>query len=653
MTFFGIGNKLIQVEDEQFVLTTVKDLGQYLMEEKSEKQFIYVNSNQYAKIQCEFVNNYLKIGGGLEDISYIDVRGMDVEGRNIPKEFPNEKIVITDAVTLAAYYGLDYGRETVICPDVKIIEEAEIFIEDIGDFYEELIECEHKMIGTRGRGVSEYLKSIYKHCCESVWMSTELVESIKYVSIGDDIIGHTKEIELYQQGWEIGNNYGIRSNSYDLKWNFLPEVNKEKLKRSNSTKEYIFDRVLGLCTEELESAYPGKSIEQIKEQIKKEIVLDEEEKRKNMDFLSLTSIFGGSYGPVDEVCYSIIKKCNVYALSDISKNDKTVCKGRLERIFRNRNGWKGESALRGKRRRDDLPKLEILVNEFINGCKNEEKEVSLDQCEYIIRTLQTYKYTSVITGMYQEYIFQRIFGENDKLQNIKMPKRETNGILKVSKTVSNYYARYHINMSLCALNIRSVGMVWDSLQEWILKYPVLSQNEGIKARAPWMLYYESEASYRDRFVKNTQLHILMKNEEIKKLFIGKGYARGLRRVKYILKEPVLEIYKQALADRVGKYVLTRLGQDISTPKNARRWMLSQYQMSDGSFVMFKNWKDGTKLRRIENLTLIYEQMVKCDVDKVYLYNIIGNGDEKVYENNNKEIVVIDGLIDVDGNIIYE
>lgn len=653
MSFFTQRIKIIHTDDKELLLDTACEMGEYLIERESSKQFIYVQTSSNSEYKSEFVDSYIKNGGSKEDISYFDIHNRDEEDLGMCVAFPTTKIVIMDAITLGAYYAENQCSEILIKSDVTSITEAEIFIEDFYEFYIALVNYERDTARNGRVKAPELLYQIWRKCNYADKSSIDLVEMVKQVTLGRNLAGCMKEVELFKQGWLNDTTEQSLPMVYDLKWFHLPEENKEVMVRKNTSKEFVFDRMLELCKTELERAYPGMSNNEIKEEAKKI-------SREFTKHLEKTGLNGNyvvpAYGNADTVCCLIMAKCNIVALADIAANDQTVFSRRWEIILAATKGIgsKTTAYTANRKAKDDLPVLELYVNQFIDRYINgNEEEVTLGECEFFMRYLQGYAETNVISFGFKEYLLQMIFGSKRKVNNIKLPLGYERWEVQNYKELENQYARYLINISLCCSNTRSASMLWNCLKDIALKNPTGCSKMRGSGIAPDYLYNEIRGKVREKYLNKSDLEIIMKNPYIKTLFMVKGYATSFEQGDCIISEPMLEIYKQALADEVGKYLFSLRSMELAIPRNAQQWALSQNKLEDGNLVIFKNWKDTKRLKKVSTINSFFEQMEKLDVNTIYIYNLIGDGTESRYTKKEKTIVVIEGMLDVNGNIIRE
>lgn len=654
MSFYKVRTDIIHTDDKEVLLETAYEMGEFLTESKSEKQFIYVQTNPSSQYRNAFIEGYLSNEGRKEDISYFDTgNNDDCEEWGMCKSFPDTKIVIMDAVTLGGYYDYNQCSEVLYKIQVSNIDAAEIFIEDMYELYVTLSKYEKNTIQNNTSENAEYLRGIWEKCNYTDNSSKELIPAIKGATVKRNIIEHTKEHKLFEQGWELDSRERKLSAVNELKWNHIPEHDKDVMLRKSSSKEYMFNKVLDICKIEVERIYPGMEKDDIiADVIKRDKAFRVAMEERGFDSNTLVP----AHGHADRVLFEIMRRCNIVALANIGHRDQTVCKDRWQAALMMIGGVGNKSIAYTPERKDkdDLPEFEKYINEFIDRCINNNKgDVSITECEYFIRTIQSYAEANLITRGYQEYLLQTIFGSKGQVEHIDVPFSYERWCIQYHEGTENAYAKYLINLSLCCSNIRSARMLWNALKEIAIKNPTASLNMRGAGTVPDYLYNKISEETREEYSKQSELEILMKNPQIQRLFMVEGYSTSFKDDECIICEPMLEIYKQALADEVGEYLLYRREMEVVTPKNAQKWMLSQYQLSSGEFIIFKNWKDSGKLKGEAVLDAIYEQMEKHDVDKVYVYNLIGDGEKSIHRNGEKTITVIEGMIDLKGNILEE
>ena len=140
---------------------------------------------------------------------------------------------------------------------------------------------------------------------------------------------------------------------------------------------------------------------------------------------------------------------------------------------------------------------------------------------------------------------------------------------------------------------------------------------------------------------------------MREYFQAKGYALNFEEQEYLL-SPVLfhNIYKGALGEVCGAFILRQERGFILQPiEDAQRFEFFDFEMGDGVYVDFKNWKLSFQRNRQDQLEKISRKLDAIGGKRVYIINLFGYKGTTPGENHDRRIVEIPGLIDENGSVI--
>ena len=140
---------------------------------------------------------------------------------------------------------------------------------------------------------------------------------------------------------------------------------------------------------------------------------------------------------------------------------------------------------------------------------------------------------------------------------------------------------------------------------------------------------------------------------MREYFQAKGYALNFEEQEYLL-SPVLfhNIYKGALGEVCGAFILRQERGFILRPiEDAQRFEFFDFEMGDGVYVDFKNWKLSFQRNRQDQLEKISRKLDAIGGKRVYIINLFGYKGTTPGENHDRRIVEIPGLIDENGSVI--
>ena len=140
---------------------------------------------------------------------------------------------------------------------------------------------------------------------------------------------------------------------------------------------------------------------------------------------------------------------------------------------------------------------------------------------------------------------------------------------------------------------------------------------------------------------------------MREYFQAKGYALNFEEQEYLL-SPVLfhNIYKGALGEVCGAFILRQERGFILQPiEDAQHFEFFDFEMGDGVYVDFKNWKLSFQRNRQDQLEKISRKLDAIGGKRVYIINLFGYKGTTPGENHDRRIVEIPGLIDENGSVI--
>lgn len=140
---------------------------------------------------------------------------------------------------------------------------------------------------------------------------------------------------------------------------------------------------------------------------------------------------------------------------------------------------------------------------------------------------------------------------------------------------------------------------------------------------------------------------------MKEYFQSQGYAVGFAKQEYLL-SPVMfhNIYKGALGEVCGEFILRReRGLRLRRIEDAERFEFFDFELGDGVYIDFKNWKINYRKDRKKTLNEIYRKLEQIGGKRVYIINLIGYEGEEPTVTHDSRIIEIPGLIDENGKVI--
>lgn len=153
--------------------------------------------------------------------------------------------------------------------------------------------------------------------------------------------------------------------------------------------------------------------------------------------------------------------------------------------------------------------------------------------------------------------------------------------------------------------------------------------------------------------KNSYLPYAMKYSGMREHFIKLGYATTFEKNMYMM-SPVLfhNIYKGALGEVCGEFILSReRGMKLKPINDPDRFEFFDFELNDGIYVDFKNWKPTYLQDRESTTEKIRQKLDTIKGKRAYIINLVGNNNTKPTISCDGKIVEIPGLIDQDGKPI--
>jgi len=153
--------------------------------------------------------------------------------------------------------------------------------------------------------------------------------------------------------------------------------------------------------------------------------------------------------------------------------------------------------------------------------------------------------------------------------------------------------------------------------------------------------------------KNSYLPYAMKYSGMREHFIKLGYATTFEKNMYMM-SPVLfhNIYKGALGEVCGEFILSReRGMKLKPINDPDRFEFFDFELNDGIYVDFKNWKPTYLQDRESTTERIRQKLDTIKGKRAYIINLVGNNNTKPTISCDGKIVEIPGLIDQDGKPI--
>lgn len=276
----------------------------------------------------------------------------------------------------------------------------------------------------------------------------------------------------------------------------------------------------------------------------------------------------------------------------------------------------------------------------------------------------------------------------------KIYSENENYILNIAEKISTE-SNYRIKTNLSQNWTEHSMMSWKELRELVMKYPtadeadlktnILFRQNYITSGVPQARYFYSQYSdFSDITIdfgtdeiafrnsgraklkgnsntvnvsemseENSRLTAILKYSGMKDMFEKNGYAVHFEKKLYMM-SPVLfnNIYKGALGETAGKFIFEReRGIHLNEITDADKFEFFDFEMSDGVYVDFKNWKFSYLQDRQITCNEIIRKLEKINGKRVYVINIVKGGEYISCESKDSRIIEIPALIDENGRII--
>jgi hypothetical protein len=191
---------------------------------------------------------------------------------------------------------------------------------------------------------------------------------------------------------------------------------------------------------------------------------------------------------------------------------------------------------------------------------------------------------------------------------------------------------------------------WQNLREQVLKHPTIAEKGNCDPK--WNAIYIELPSSRNRY-KYTQkwdysdidvfftennglqevseraarLSELMSIKPLLQLFTEKGWATCFEKGELMITPPIFNnIYKGALGEVCGKFILQEfIGIELQELE-ASEFERFDFKTSNNIYFDFKFWDDTYAVPADEVISKIRAKMEKCNAEKVFVVNILGNSD---------------------------
>ncbi len=220
---------------------------------------------------------------------------------------------------------------------------------------------------------------------------------------------------------------------------------------------------------------------------------------------------------------------------------------------------------------------------------------------------------------------------------------------------------------------------WEDLREYVLKNP--TSDDVIPKWEKFYFNFDNEISkyyykqgrnftisdyslnkmynYIEVSANDSELSYFMKNNEIRSYFIDNHYAVTFKKNNFhMLPDIYHSIYKGALGEVVGKYILEEIiGDSLSPIKNFKYFEYFDFEYK-GVYIDFKHWNSNVKDNNKGKLNVIWKENRIKDVKKIIIINLIKRGEHQKQVFNNGKVVVYpylmdDRLVEVDSEVALD
>lgn len=307
----------------------------------------------------------------------------------------------------------------------------------------------------------------------------------------------------------------------------------------------------------------------------------------------------------------------------------------------------------------------ILLQALGRICRTENKNKKIDI--YMDKGVLSYLYPilDVLKNKNMNYEFNQILksidDENVDLDILSFTKLRNINI-KAHRYIWHLLTYYHRWTT-------EKMQEWLNLREFVLKYPTCDDTVRSELLQYYFLFDEAINKYSYNFTHEVSTDIdkldfkmsceycglekAIKNiEGLKEYFIKNGYATTFEKNRYILSPNLYHrIYKGALGEVVGKYLLSCYGIELCTIDNPEHFERFDYYCQDIYFD-FKNWSEDFLKEESQQVKKTLSKAKQIGARKVFVINVFSQNyrKEKVFED---QLITVPFLYDLKTNQINE
>ncbi|ALO14103.1 hypothetical protein L21SP5_00424 [Salinivirga cyanobacteriivorans] len=256
--------------------------------------------------------------------------------------------------------------------------------------------------------------------------------------------------------------------------------------------------------------------------------------------------------------------------------------------------------------------------------------------------------------------------ELDKVDSLEVYQNSANTISRKTNTLIKRFLETE-------WSVKSMDE-WKMLREMTLYFPVMTDDEAIKHSRFRQLYvqlpqthnsysYDQKGDYDEIDInfsveqpfsvseESSRLGKFMQIPGVKDFFIEKKWATEFKIGRYMLTPSLFNnIYKGALGEVVGKYVFEKhLDIELKEIDSEGCFEFFDYKINDDVYVDFKHWKESSFFSAEEEKENIYNKLNTLEAEKVFIINILSETDYKVIPSNDKRIIEIPFLYNLNSN----
>lgn len=214
---------------------------------------------------------------------------------------------------------------------------------------------------------------------------------------------------------------------------------------------------------------------------------------------------------------------------------------------------------------------------------------------------------------------------------------------------------------------------WKGLRKLSLTYPTISKKEVDKKINYQLLYmkapaeinsysYEQESDYNKNInikfdnslsqkmsEEEVRLQEILSIDGLREHFERNHYATSFLKNEYLLTPPMFNnIYKGALGEAVGKFVLERYLNVNLNEMPAELFEKFDFTLDNGIFIDFKYWKDTMIVDAMEEKEKILYKLEECKGKRAVVINVLNSGKyDKITSSCNGRIIEVPGLYRLD------